>query len=88
MKALRNELKRRDEPIERPAGSTPPSYAPSNARTTEELETELRALSTRSDERSWERFADVRFELRRRAKELEASGPVAKPRSSVVASLP
>lgn len=83
--ALKTELKRRGEPAVRPDGV--PSLLTKKAiasATTDELETELRALSTRSDEGSQERFADVRFELRRRAKQLEADEPKVKPRSSVV----
>lgn len=65
--AIKSELKRRGEPIERPAGSPAPAPAgPMDAMTTEELETELRTLSTRSDDASQTRFANIRFELRRR----------------------
>lgn len=66
--AIKSELRRRGEPIERPPGAPAPTPAgPLDAMTTEELEAELRALSTRSDDASQTRFANVRFELRRRA---------------------
>lgn len=82
--ALKAELKRRNEPLERPVGSSSSLTArPMNAMTTDELEVELRTLSTRNDEGSKDRFAEVRFELRRRAKALEADAPKTKPRSSV-----
>jgi len=66
--ALKAELKRRGEPLDGPSEPTP-ARAVNNiaALTTEELEAELRTLSTRNDEASQTRFADVRFELRRRA---------------------
>jgi hypothetical protein len=66
--AIKSELKRRGEPIERPPGAPAPTPAgPLDVMTTEELEAELRALSTRSDDASQTRFANVRYELRRRA---------------------
>lgn len=71
--ALKGELKRRGEPIDRPAGSKPAARAVL-ALTTGELEAEIRELSTRADEESQERFANVRFELRRRAKLLDDAG--------------
>lgn len=74
--ALKAELKRRNEPIDGPAGPPTPAATPLAAMTTAELESELRALSTRSDEASQARFADVRFEIRRRANDsLEAVRP-------------
>jgi hypothetical protein len=69
--ALKGEIKRRNEPIERPAGSKSAVFKPIPAIPTPELEAELRELSTRTDDDSQERFANVRFELRRRAKLLE-----------------
>lgn len=68
--AIKGELKRRGEPIDQPAGSKPAARAVL-ALTTGELEAEIRELSTRDDEESQERFANVRFELRRRAKLLD-----------------
>lgn len=64
--ALRGELKRRGESPDAPA--PPATQGSPTAATTEELEAELRTLSTRNDEESQKRFADVRYELRRRAK--------------------
>ncbi len=65
--ALRAELKRRGESVERPAGQRPVPAPQLATMTGEELEAELRKLSTRKDEASQNRFADIRFELRRRA---------------------
>lgn len=85
--ALKAELKRRGEPLDGPSG--PPAgalYAGTAAlaaSTTAELEVELRKLSARDDEDSQKRFADVRDELRRRAK-VDSAAPPTPPRSQVV----
>lgn len=91
--ALNRELKRRgEEPwvagVSRPA--TRPTQPP-NSMTVESLEQELRELSNRigrapDDEASQRRFADVRFELRRRAKvEDYATDPKAQTPGTVAA---
>lgn len=82
--ALKAELKRRNEPLEGPDGpSMISTMRPAlEVATTDELEAELRKLSTRNDEASQKRFADVRYELRRRAK--DDPEPAAPARSQVL----
>lgn len=84
--ALKAELKRRGEPLETTKAVAPTPRGPDAEMTTEDLEAELRKLSVKSDEDSQKRFADVRFELRRRAKvDADAPGePEGRPKTSPV----
>jgi hypothetical protein len=72
--ALKGELKRRNEPFEVPVDPVTVNVAkPPSTATVAELENELRVLSDSisrdpKDEAAQQRFADIRYELRRRAK--------------------
>jgi hypothetical protein len=85
-RALIGELKRRGEPLEAPAGTLTGAPArPIDKMSDEELTTELLTLSTKNDERSKDRFADLRYAIRQRAKaaeplELAARVPQVSPR--------
>lgn len=84
--ALKGELKRRGETFEKPVD--PEVNVSANKSTTastdDELQTELRALSDRisrdpKNEAAQQRFADVRFELRQRAKNGAEAAPPTRP---------
>lgn len=82
--ALKGELKRRGEPLDGPASPTMARALNSiTALSTEELEAELRTLSTRNDEASQTRFADVRFELRRRNSNGAEPAPPSRPQAAI-----
>jgi len=82
--ALKAELKRRGEPLDGPASPTMARAMNSiTALSTEELEAELRTLSTRNDEASQTRFADVRYELRRRASNGAEPAPPPRPQAAI-----
>ncbi len=71
--ALKGELKRRGEPLEAPAEEVQEADTPLALASDDKLAAELRALSVvvgrnPNDERAQSRFADIRFEIRKRAK--------------------
>lgn len=84
--ALRAELKRRGEPLENPAGRGTQNLRARelSTMTASELESDLRALSdviavNPKDESAQQRFADVRYELRNRAKGPSTEAPPSAP---------